>query len=78
MILSNTWTHVCCNDGCSVSQTTNCNDETTMTYTPSNTRPARALFCDDVRAGRAPRDREPCEARWSMPGLHVAPFESYV
>ena len=49
-----------------------------MTTPPSDMRPARALFGDDVRAGRAPRDREPGEARWNMPGLRVAPFELYV
>ena len=45
-----------------------------MTYTPSNTRPARALFCDDVRAERAPRVRGVHEGLRGMLGVHVAHF----
>ena len=46
----------------------------TQSYTPSDTRAARALCCDDVRVERAPLVRGVHEGPWSTLGVHVAHF----
>ena len=51
-----------------------CSQETTYTYTPSDTRAARALCCDDVRAERPPLVRGVHEGLRGALGVHVAHF----
>ena len=45
-----------------------------FTYTPSDTRAARALCCDDVNAERAPRVRGVHKGLLGVLGVHVAHF----